>query len=62
VLSFWATFRFRGPWLTDVFDADEDARPLAAKYLVKWRPGFIESQTRAPGGDAAPASGVAIAT
>ncbi|KAK3984844.1 mRNA cleavage and polyadenylation specificity factor complex subunit pta1 [Cladorrhinum sp. PSN332] len=22
-----------------------DARPLAAKYLIKWRPGFIESQT-----------------
>ncbi|KAK1830337.1 mRNA cleavage and polyadenylation specificity factor complex subunit pta1 [Podospora conica] len=22
----------------------EDARPLASKYLVKWRPGFIESQ------------------
>lgn len=25
----------------------EEARPLATKYLVKWRPGFIESQTRA---------------
>ncbi|KAK3336883.1 hypothetical protein B0T19DRAFT_53771 [Cercophora scortea] len=24
----------------------EEARPLAAKYLVKWRPGFIESHTR----------------
>lgn len=24
---------------------DEDARPMAAKYLTKWRPGFVESQT-----------------
>ncbi|PSR81593.1 hypothetical protein BD289DRAFT_462049 [Coniella lustricola] len=23
----------------------EDARPMAAKYLAKWRPGFIESKT-----------------
>lgn len=23
---------------------DEDARPMASKYLAKWRPGFIESQ------------------
>lgn len=26
------------------FDADEDARPLAGKYLAKWRPGFVEKQ------------------
>ncbi|KAK4136682.1 hypothetical protein BT67DRAFT_187943 [Trichocladium antarcticum] len=38
----------------------EDARPLAAKYLVKWRPGFIESQTRGAGGDAAPVNNMAI--
>lgn len=25
--------------------SDEDARPMAAKYLTKWRPGFVESQT-----------------
>lgn len=24
---------------------DEDARPMAAKYLTKWRPGFVESQS-----------------
>ena len=24
---------------------DEDARPMAGKYLAKWRPGFIEKQT-----------------
>jgi hypothetical protein len=45
----------------NTFAVDEDARPLAAKYLVKWRPGFIESQTRAPGGDAASANSMAIA-
>lgn len=33
----------------------EDARPLAAKYLVKWRPGFIESQRAIEGGSNAPA-------
>ncbi|KAL1870293.1 hypothetical protein VTK73DRAFT_2668 [Phialemonium thermophilum] len=27
----------------------EDARPLAAKYLQKWRPGFIESQSGSGG-------------
>ncbi len=42
--------------------ADEDARPLAAKYLVKWRPGFIESQTRGPASDAGPANAMPIAT
>jgi symplekin len=30
---------------------DEDARPIASKYLAKWRPGFMESQ--APGADGA---------
>ncbi|KAK3341242.1 hypothetical protein B0T25DRAFT_335481 [Lasiosphaeria hispida] len=35
----------------------EEARPLATKYLVKWRPGFIESQ--ASGGGSV--EGVAIA-
>ena len=47
--------------LANTFAVDEDARPLAAKYLVKWRPGFIESQTRAPGSDAASANSMAIA-
>lgn len=26
------------------FDADEDARPMAGKYLAKWRPGFVDKQ------------------
>ncbi|KAK3382420.1 hypothetical protein B0T24DRAFT_12001 [Lasiosphaeria ovina] len=34
----------------------EDARPLAGKYLVKWRPGFIESQTQAAAGGDGPSS------
>lgn len=32
--------------------SDEDARPMAAKYLTKWRPGFVESQTAAAGNNA----------
>ncbi|KAK4193524.1 mRNA cleavage and polyadenylation specificity factor complex subunit pta1 [Podospora australis] len=35
----------------------EDARPLAAKYLVKWRPGFIEAQQAAAAQAAAQAGG-----
>jgi hypothetical protein len=42
-------------------DTDEDARTMAAKYLTKYRPQFIENATKresndspqpAPGGDA----------
>ncbi len=39
----------------DIWTEFEDARPLAAKYLIKWRPGFIESASGAAG-DAATAS------
>lgn len=35
------------------FSIVEDARPMAAKYLTKWRPGFIESQTGGGGHNAA---------
>ncbi|KAL2155070.1 hypothetical protein VTH82DRAFT_3746 [Thermothelomyces myriococcoides] len=48
--------------VAEIWAEYEDARPLAAKYLVKWRPGFIESQTRSTGGDAAQANNMAIAT
>lgn len=43
------------------FGTDEDARTMAAKYLTKYRPQFIENATKresndspapAPGGDA----------
>ncbi|KAL2129095.1 hypothetical protein VTI74DRAFT_8258 [Chaetomium olivicolor] len=46
--------------VAEIWTEYQDARPLAAKYLVKWRPGFIESQTRG-GGDAVTASSRAIA-
>lgn len=47
------------PYLTKISDTDdtyidEDARPMAAKYLTKWRPGFIESQSGSGGGNDAP--------
>ncbi|KAL2166451.1 hypothetical protein VTG60DRAFT_2759 [Thermothelomyces hinnuleus] len=48
--------------VAEIWAEYEDARPLAAKYLVKWRPGFIESQTRSAGGDTAHANNMAIAT
>ncbi|KAH6651036.1 hypothetical protein F5144DRAFT_71747 [Chaetomium tenue] len=48
--------------VAEIWTEYEDARPLAAKYLVKWRPGFIESQTRGTGSDAAAANSMAIAT
>ncbi|KAK4229092.1 putative Pre-tRNA-processing protein [Podospora fimiseda] len=31
--------------VAEIWQEYVDARPLAAKYLTKWRPGFIESQT-----------------
>ncbi|KAK3309660.1 uncharacterized protein B0T15DRAFT_11088 [Chaetomium strumarium] len=46
--------------VAEIWAEYEDARPLAAKYLVKWRPGFIESQAH---GTSAPAgNNMAIAT
>lgn len=33
---------------------DEDARPMAAKYLSKWRPGFVESRSAGGSGNDAP--------
>ncbi|KAK7701097.1 hypothetical protein SLS64_010428 [Diaporthe eres] len=38
----------------DIWVEYEDARPMAAKYLTKWRPGFIESQSGSGGGNDAP--------
>jgi hypothetical protein len=57
-------FSSSGLLLISLCDVDEDARPLAAKYLVKWRPGFVESQTQAQasGSGAPPANNMAIAT
>jgi len=36
----------------------EDARPMAGKYLVKWRPGFVEAHS----GQAAVSAPVAVVT
>ncbi|KAK4042204.1 hypothetical protein C8A01DRAFT_44727 [Parachaetomium inaequale] len=47
--------------VAEIWTEHEDARPLAAKYLVKWRPGFVESQTQGSGSGAPPAN-TAIAT
>jgi symplekin len=30
--------------ITLLTDIDEDAKPIAAKYLAKWRPGFADKQ------------------
>ncbi|KAK2611327.1 hypothetical protein N8I77_004676 [Diaporthe amygdali] len=38
----------------DIWVEYEDARPMAAKYLTKWRPGFIESQSGNGSGNDAP--------
>jgi symplekin len=35
---------------------DEDARPIAAKYLSKYRPAFLEAANRATNGDDATSS------
>ncbi|CAN8099045.1 unnamed protein product [Discula destructiva] len=45
----------------DIWLEFEDARPMAAKYLTKWRPGFVESQTGG-GGQSAAALAPAVAT
>ena len=39
---------------------DEDARPMAAKYLTKWRPGFGE-MLKGPGDEEKKANGIAAA-
>lgn len=32
---------------TDSMFADDDAKPMASKYLAKWRPGFMEANKEA---------------
>ncbi|KAI1435701.1 mRNA cleavage and polyadenylation specificity factor complex subunit [Xylaria sp. CBS 124048] len=47
----------------DIWTTYEDARPVAAKYLQKWRPGFIEAaQRNADGDDTVSANGTVVAT
>lgn len=39
--------------IQDIWSDYEDARPIAAKYLQRWRPGFLEAAQQAvPGGEA----------
>ncbi|KAI0388018.1 hypothetical protein F5Y04DRAFT_274872 [Hypomontagnella monticulosa] len=39
--------------IQDIWSDYEDARPMAAKYLQRWRPGFLEAAQQAvPGGEA----------
>ncbi|KAI0025375.1 hypothetical protein F4780DRAFT_768252 [Xylariomycetidae sp. FL0641] len=46
----------------DIYTEYEDARPLAAKYLQKWRPGFLEPAAPQDGGaNAAAAPGTSVA-
>ncbi|KAK0632055.1 hypothetical protein B0T14DRAFT_416846 [Immersiella caudata] len=45
--------------VADIWVEYEDARPLAGKYLSKWRPGFIESQQALADGSA-PSAMIAV--
>jgi symplekin len=40
---------------------DEDAKPIAAKYLTKWRPGFAERLKAKDDEDEKKENGVAVA-
>lgn len=42
-------------------DTDEDAKPIAAKYLTKWRPGFAERLKAKADEDEKKENGVAVA-
>ncbi|KAF4124086.1 symplekin [Geosmithia morbida] len=47
----------------DIWNEYEEARPIAAKYLAKYRPGFLEAaMTDGTGDDGTPATSTAIAT
>ena len=41
-----------------LIDVDEDAKPIAAKYLTKWRPGFAEG-LKGPEDEERKANGIA---
>ncbi|KAI2621248.1 hypothetical protein GGR54DRAFT_600704 [Hypoxylon sp. NC1633] len=40
--------------IQDIWTEYEDARPMAAKYLQRWRPGFLEAAKQATDGNEAP--------
>ncbi|KAI0915103.1 mRNA cleavage and polyadenylation specificity factor complex subunit [Ustulina deusta] len=46
----------------DIWTEYEDARPTAAKYLQRWRPGFVDAAQQGVGGTPVGANGAAVAT
>ncbi|KAI1133667.1 mRNA cleavage and polyadenylation specificity factor complex subunit [Nemania abortiva] len=46
----------------DIWTEYEDARPTAAKYLQRWRPGFVEAAQQGAGGTPLGTNGAVIAT
>ncbi|KAH8158946.1 hypothetical protein CIB48_g9302 [Xylaria polymorpha] len=48
--------------IQDVWTEYEDARPMAAKYLQRWRPGFVEAAQRGTGGTPVGSNGAVVAT
>ncbi|KAI0458802.1 mRNA cleavage and polyadenylation specificity factor complex subunit [Xylaria acuta] len=48
--------------IQDIWTEYEDARPMAAKYLQRWRPGFVEAAQRGAGGTPIGSNGAVVAT
>ncbi|KAK5628470.1 hypothetical protein RRF57_004185 [Xylaria bambusicola] len=46
----------------DIWTEYEDARPTAAKYLQKWRPGFVDAAQKGAGSTPVGANGAIVAT
>ncbi len=46
----------------DIWTEYEDARPTAAKYLQRWRPGFVDAAQQGMGGTPVGANSAAVAT
>ncbi|KAI0860711.1 mRNA cleavage and polyadenylation specificity factor complex subunit [Xylaria cubensis] len=47
--------------IQDIWTEYEDARPMAAKYLQRWRPGFVEAAQRGAGGTPIGPNGAVVA-
>ncbi|RYC60084.1 hypothetical protein CHU98_g6117 [Xylaria longipes] len=48
--------------IQDIWTEYEDARSMAAKYLQRWRPGFVEAAQRGAGGTPIGTNGAVVAT
>ncbi|KAI0106219.1 mRNA cleavage and polyadenylation specificity factor complex subunit [Nemania sp. FL0031] len=46
----------------DIWTEYEDARPTAAKYLQRWRPGFVDAAQQGVGGTSVGTNGAVVAT